>query len=254
MENSTSELKKKLISDWGQMKDQYPIVMNRSIVSDDPVKTDFLNSIEGFKSAEEIGAYFALSPTEAQLIFTDLLNLGAVRFLDKTERFAYLKQHSIELERNLEFAKSERVKLSGEAYYLNKQIKDREHVTESIKQRITELEEGMKGRSAELLTLKEKSTAMWDNNSELFGLAKEIKDKSQRIKNGLEKLEQELPRAVKKKAKIADRLNKANELRQFSEGKNKIIEKKLVDYHDALDDVREHLLDVKMHVDDLSGK
>ncbi|MBF0493479.1 MAG: hypothetical protein HQM15_11970 [Deltaproteobacteria bacterium] len=252
MENSASQLKKKLMLGWDTMKDCYPLVVDRDVVAGDPVKTDFLSCIEGLKSADEIRQYFTLDQSEAHLIFRDLLDSGAIRFLEATERFTYLKQQRVELERQLEFVKSESVRLSGESCYLVKQIKDREIATEAFKQRIPQFEEGMKESFSQLSSLKEKSVALWDVNAELFGLSKEVKDKSARIKAGLEKLDRELPLVMKRKIKVADRLKKVDEWRHATEDKNKNIENRLVDYHDALGDVREHLLDVKMRVGDLS--
>ncbi len=251
MDNS-SGLKKKLSENWDQIKNKYPVVSRAEAVADDPIKVDFLQSIDGIKSAEEIGRFFTLSSSESQMIFTDLMNLGAIRFLEDSERLGYLKNHANELERNLTFLRSERERLRGESLYLSKQIREKTDETEKYKTRLPELAETLKELTDNLGSQQSRSAQLWEENSELFGVAKDVKHKTAVIYEGLGKLEHELPRVIKKKSKMAERFKKTDEMRHTGIDKNKEIEKKLFDYHDALNEVHEYLEDTKLRVKSFS--
>ncbi len=253
MDNS-SELKKKLLDSWDQIKEKYPTVIAPEAVSGDPVKVDFLSCIDGLKTAEEIQQFFTLSSSEAHLIFADLLNLGAIRFLDDAERLAHLKHHALELDRNVSFLRSERERLKGESLYLNKQVRQKLNETDVFKTKLPELEESHRELSGNLGSLQIKAEALWEQNAELFGVAKDIKHKSATIRSGLEKLENDLPKVMKKKTKMVERFKKSEEMRHSGTDKNKVIEKRLFDYHDALSDVREYLEDTKLRVKSFSDE
>ncbi|MGK5084620.1 hypothetical protein WDW37_15095 [Bdellovibrionota bacterium FG-1] len=243
-----SELKRKLLDSWDQIRSKYPIVVAAEVVAGDPVKTDFLSCIDGLKTAEEIEQFFTLNASEAHLIFTDLMNVGAIRFLDDGERLGYLKRHAIELERNLVFLRSERERLRGESLYLNKQTREKMLEVEAFKTKIPAQEEACQQLTGNLNSLQAKSQGLWEQNAELFGVAKDVKHKTDVIKTGLEKLEDQFPKVMRKKVKVAERYRKNEEMRHTSKDKNAAVEKKLFEYHDALSEVREYLEDTKLRV------
>ncbi len=252
--DNTSELKKKLLDSWDQIKGKYPTVIAPDLVLGDAVKVDFLTCVDGLRTAEEIQQFFTLSSSEAHLIFTDLLNLGVIRFLEDGERLAYLKNHVLELEKNMGFLRSERESLRGESLYLGKQVQDKLNETEAFKIKLPELTEAHLQLTENLSSLKANSETLWDQNAELFGVAKDIKHKATAIKTGLAKLETDLPKVMKKRTKVVDRFERSEEIRHSSADKNKVIEKRLFDYHDALSDVREYLEDTKLRVKGFSEK
>ena len=53
-----AQLKKKLMNSWDHMKKRYPVVRSVELVSGDAAKEEFLRSIDGLKSAEEIACVF----------------------------------------------------------------------------------------------------------------------------------------------------------------------------------------------------
>ena len=128
-----AELKKKLMNSWDQMKKRYPVVRSVERVSGDTAKEEFLRSIDGLKSAEEIGAYFTLEPSEAHLIFSDLLQLGAIRFLEDAERFGYLRKQNLELKQKYDFQMAERNRLIGEELYLSERIKEKKKALQLLR-------------------------------------------------------------------------------------------------------------------------
>ena len=99
MTSNTSLLKQQIFNSWDQMKSRYPVVVNIKAVKGDTVKEDFLRYIDGSRSAEEVRDFFTLDTSDAHLIFSDLLNVGAVRFLQDAERLPYLKRYNQELKK-----------------------------------------------------------------------------------------------------------------------------------------------------------
>src|SRR3972149_4637950 len=203
-----TQLKKKLMNSWDQMKQKYPVVRSMELVSGDAAKVEFLRSIDGMKSAEEIGAYFTLEPSEAHLIFSDLLQLGAIRFLEDAERFGYLRKQNLELKQKFDFQMAERNRLIGEELYLSERIKEKKKALSELKERLPELNKSLEEHDLTLSSLKQNYHDLWESNSELLGLEKDMKGKEQQIKQAIERLEAEFPKLLKKKIRVITRLKK----------------------------------------------
>jgi hypothetical protein len=154
------QLKKKLMNSWDQMKQKYPVVRSMELVGGDPDKEEFLRTIDGLKSAEEIGAYFTLEPSEAHLILSDLLQLGAIRFIEDAERLGYLKKQNLELKQKFDFQMAERNRLLGEELYLTKRIKEKKKATAELKERLPEVNESLEEHELNLASLRQNYNAL----------------------------------------------------------------------------------------------
>ncbi len=251
MDNQLSALRSRLSNSWDAMKVRYPIVINADLVKADPVKSDFLNHIDGLKSTDELKDYFTLNNSEAHLIFTDLLNAGALRFLEEAERLDYLKNQRTELKRNLEFQKAERNKLRGEKLYLSKRISEKENTIASINEKTPPLKENILELTSRLSTLKISEEELTEYNAELFSLVRDIKLKEELVKKVLEKLDYEMPKATKQKMRVVNKIVNANKKISTTSEKNMELENKLIDYHEAINEARDYLEDVRGRVEDI---
>ena len=251
MNEKSSELKKQISASWDLMKVRYPIVVHAGAVQHDEVKGEFLGYIDSIRSAEEIREYFGLGTSDAHLIFTDLLNLGAIRFLDDQERLPFLKQQQVELKKKVDFLRAEKNKLVGEDLYLNRQTKEIANLTQHYREEIPKLKGTVGEVSGKIGSLRADAEKLWDSNSELFGLAKEMKIKEKKIKEALERLEDEVPKLIKKKTRLVQRLAEFDEKVVTSKIAEAKTEKTLVYYRDVVEDVSEYLEDTKVRVDHL---
>ena len=249
--NMQVQLKKKLMNSWDQMKQKYPVVRNMELVSGDPDKEEFLRTIDGLKSAEEIGTYFTLEPSEAHLILSDLLQLGAIRFIEDAERLGYLKKHNLELKQKFDFQMVEHNRLLGEELYLNKRIKEKKKAISELKERLPELNKSLEEHELNLASLRQNYNALWESNSELLGLGKDMKSREQQIKQAIEMLEAEFPKVLKKKTRVITKLKKTEDAHNQHATSNDKLAKRLIVYRDTADEMRDYLEDAKVRIDDL---
>ncbi|MBF0205761.1 MAG: hypothetical protein HQK53_02620 [Oligoflexia bacterium] len=248
MNNKSTTLKETIHQSWDKIKVRYPMVIDETPVKGDPVKTEFLRYIDGLKNVEEISHYFTLEPGEAHLIFSDLIAIKAIRFIDDFERLVFLKRRNSELKGNYDFLVAEQNKLSGEKYYLCKQIAAREKEMLSITEAIPGLEQKLQEFNNELDILKSSSSELWNYNSELLGLFKDMSSKEQEINGLLEEIESAYPKAIKKKKRMSKLLQEVDERVVDANTKNLTLKRKISVYQDALSDVRECLFDANVHI------
>ena len=246
-----AQLKKNLMKSWDDMKKRYPVVRSVELVSGDTAKEEFLRNIDGLKSAEEIGAYFTLEPSEAHLIFSDLLQLGAIRFLEDAERFGFLRKQNLELKQKFDFQMAERNRLIGEELYLSERIKEKKKAISELKERLPELNKSLEEHERTLSSLRERYNGLWESNSELLGLAKDMKGREQQIKQAIEMLEAEFPKLLKKKTRVVTKLKKTEEAQVQHITRNDNLDRRLVVYRDTIDEMRDYLEDSKLRIDDL---
>jgi len=244
-----AELKKKLMNSWDQMKKRYPVVRSVERVSGDTAKEEFLRSIDGLKSAEEIGAYFTLEPSEAHLIFSDLLQLGAIRFLEDAERFGYLRKQNLELKQKYDFQMAERNRLIGEELYLSERIKEKKKALSELRERLPELNQSLEEHNLTLSSLKQNYHDLWESNSELLSLGKDMKNRKQQIKQTIERLEAEFPKLLKKKIRVITKLKRTEEAQAQHVTRNDKLDKQLLVYRDTIDEMRDYLEDAKLRID-----
>jgi len=249
--STQSQLKKKLLQSWDQMKQRYPVVRSMDLVNGDPDKEEFLRTLDGFKSAEEIAMYFTLEPSEAHLIFSDLLQLGAIRFIEDAERLGYLKKQNLELKQKFDFQIAEHNRLLGEELYLNERIREKKKATAELKEELPELNKSLEEHELNLASLRQNYNALWESNSELLGLVKDMKSRENQIKLAIEMLEVEFPKLMKKKTRGITKLKKIEEAQnQQATGIDKL-DKRLLVYRDTVDEMRDYLEDAKSRIDDL---
>jgi hypothetical protein len=246
-----AQLKKKLMKSWDHMKPRYPVVRSMEPVSGDAAKEEFLRSIDGLKSAEEIALYFTLEPSEAHLIFSDLLQLGAIRFLEDAERLGYLKKHNLELKQKFDFQMAERNRMAGEELYLTERIKEKKKGISELKERLPGLNQSLEEHNRTLADLSRNYHALWESNSELLGLAKDMQSREQQIKQAIERLEAEFPKVLKKKTRVITKLKKTEEAQVQNVTRNDKLDKRLLVYRDTVDEMRDYLEDAKLRIDDL---
>jgi hypothetical protein len=246
-----AQLKKKLMNSWDHMKKRYPVVRSVERVSGDAAKEEFLRSIDGMKSAEEVGAYFTLEPSEAHLIFSDLLQLGAIRFLEDAERFGYLRKQNLELKQKFDFQMAERNRLIGEELYLSERIKEKKKAISELKERLPELNKSLEEHNLTLSSLRQNYNDLWESNSELLGLGKDMKGKEQQIKQAIEMLEAEFPKVLKKKTRVITKLKKTEDAQVQNVTRNETLDRRLLVYRDTVDEMRDYLEDAKLRIDDL---
>jgi DNA repair exonuclease SbcCD ATPase subunit len=246
-----AQLKKKLMKSWDHMKKRYPMVRSVELVSGDAAKEEFLRSIDGLKSAEEIAAYFTLEPSEAHLIFSDLLQLGALRFLEDAERLGYLKKQNLELKQKFDFQMAERNRLIGEELYLTERIKEKKKAISELQERLPELNKSLEEHNRTLASLKQNYNDLWDSNSELLGLGKDMKSREQQIKQAIESLEAEFPKVLKKKTRVITQLKKTEDAKVQNVTRNDKLDRRLLVYRDTVDEMRDYLEDAKLRIDDL---
>ena len=246
-----AQLKKKLMKSWDHMKKRYPMVRSVELVSGDATKEEFLRSIDGLKSAEEIAAYFTLEPSEAHLIFSDLLQLGALRFLEDAERLGYLKKQNQELKQKFDFQMAERNRLIGEELYLTERIKEKKKAISELQERLPELNKSLEEHNRTLAGLKQNYKDLWDSNSELLGLGKDMKSREQQIKQAIESLEAEFPKVLKKKTRVITQLKKTEDAKVQNVTRNDKLDRRLLVYRDTVDEMRDYLEDAKLRIDDL---
>jgi DNA repair exonuclease SbcCD ATPase subunit len=246
-----TQLKKKLMNSWDNMKTRYPVVRSMEPVSGDAAKEEFLRSVDGMKNAEEIRAYFTLEPSEAHLIFSDLLQLGAIRFLEDAERLGYLKKQNVELKQKFDFQMAERNRLIGEELYLSERIKEKKKAISELKERIPELDKSLEEHEHTLSSLKQSYNELWESNSGLLGLGKDMKSREQQIKQAVEMLEAEFPKVLKKKTRVITKLKKTEDAQYEQAARNDNLDRRLLVYRDTVDEVRDYLEDAKLRIDDL---
>lgn len=250
-DTTPSQLKKKIMSSWDQMKSRYPVIRSMDLVKGDTTKEEFLRYIDGLKNTDDIRAYFTLDPSEAHLIFSDLLNLGAIRFLEDAERLGYLKKHNLEIKQKLDFLMAERNKLAGEEFYLSKRTQEKKQAIEELRERLPALHKTLDEHSRRLSGLMQEHNDLWESNSELIGLAKDMKSKERQVKQALDRLEYEFPKLLKKKTKIIGKLKKTEEKNFQNASRNDRLNKRLLVYQDTIDEMCDYLEDAKTRVDDL---
>jgi len=246
-----AQLKKRLMNSWDHMKKRYPVVRSVEPVNGDAAKEEFLRSIDGMKSAEDIAAYFTLEPSEAHLIFSDLLQLGAIRFLEDAERIGYLRKQNLELKQKFDFQMAERNRLIGEELYLSERIKEKKKAISELRERLPELNKSLEEHNLTLASLTQNYHDLWESNSELLGLGKDLKAKERQIKQAIEMLETEFPKLVKKKTRVIARLKKTGDAQDQHASGNDKLDRKLRVYRDTVDEVRDYLEDAKLRIDDL---
>jgi DNA repair exonuclease SbcCD ATPase subunit len=246
-----AQLKKKLLNSWDHMKRRYPVVRSVEVVAGDSAKVEFLRSIDGMKSADDIAAYFTLDASEAHLIFSDLIQLGAIRFLEDAERLGYLKKQNLELKRKYDFLMAERNRLLGEEVYLSERIKEKKHAIGELKDRLPALDASLETHNDTLGTLRQNYNGLWESNSELLGLGKDMKAKEQQISQAIERLEREFPKLLKKKTRVIERLKKTEEAKVQYASSNDKLDSRLLVYRDTVDEMRDFLEDAKLRIDDL---
>ncbi|MBF0106445.1 MAG: hypothetical protein HQM16_14105 [Deltaproteobacteria bacterium] len=247
----TPAIKQKLMSSWDQMKICFPVVVDQTRVRGDAAKEEFLGFVDGVRSAEEISEYFTLDASEAHLVFSDLLNTGAIRFIDDTERLAYLKQRAVEIKRNMDFLLGENNRLTGEECYLNGQIKEREREVTNIQTRIPDLTALLDELETTLKTHKDSANDLRESNSELIGITRDMRHKENKIKTVLEKMEYEYPKIIKKRTRAGDRLHRIDKTVEGSASQNEGLKQKYIIYHDAIDEMRDYFEDTVGRVKDL---
>ncbi len=246
-----AQLKKKLMKSWDHMKKRYPAVRSVELVSGDAAKEEFLRSIDGLKSAEEIAAYFTLEPSEAHLIFSDLLQLGALRFLEDAERLGRLKKQNLELKQKFDFQMAERNRLIGEELYLTERIKEKKKAISELRERLPEMNKSLEEHNRTLASLKQNYNDLWDSNSELLGLGKDMKSREQQIKQAIESLEAEFPKVLKKKTRVITQLKKTEDAKVQNVTRNDKLDRRLLVYRDTVDEMRDYLEDAKLRIDNL---
>jgi prefoldin subunit 5 len=249
--NTQAQLKKKLMNSWEQMKQKYPVVRSREVVSGDPDKEEFLGIIDGLKNAEEVGAYFTLDPSEAHLIFSDLLQLGAIRFIEDAERLGYLKKKNLELKQQFDFQMAERNRLLGEELYLTKRTKEKKKAIAELRERVPELNKSLEEHDLNLAELRQYYNSLWESNSELLGISKDMKSKEQRISQAIEMLEAQFPKLLKKKTRVITKLQKTEQVQNLHTAVNDKLASRLVVYRDTVDEMRDYLDDARLRIDDL---
>jgi uncharacterized coiled-coil DUF342 family protein len=243
------QLKKKLMNSWDQMKKRYPVVRSVERISGDAAKEEFLRSIDGQKSAEEIAAYFTLEPSEAHLIFSDLLQLGALRFLEEAERFGYLRKQNLELKQNYDFQMAERNRLIGEERYLSERLKEKKQALAELNEHFPQLNKSLEEDGLTLSTLRQNYNDLWESNSELLGLEKDLKAREQQIKQSIETLEAEFPKLLKKKTRVITKYRKTEEAQVQHAVRNDKLDRRLLVYHDTVDEMRDYLQEAKSRID-----
>ena len=246
-----AQLKNKLMKSWDHMKKRYPMVRSVELVSGDATKEEFLRSIDGLKSAEEIAAYFTLEPSEAHLIFSDLLQLGALRFLEDAERLGYLKKQNQELKQKFDFQMAERNRLIGEELYLTERIKEKKKAISELQERLPGLNKSLEEHTRTLAGLKQNYNDLWDSNSELLGLGKDMKSRERQINQAIESLEAEFPKVLKKKTRVITQLQKTEDTKVQNVTRNDKLDRRLLVYRDTVDEMRDYLEDAKLRIDDL---
>ncbi|MBF0299472.1 MAG: hypothetical protein HQK51_12175 [Oligoflexia bacterium] len=248
MKKTSLTIKKQLLSSWDQMKVKYPIVVDKSPVQDDAVKKEFLNYVDGLMSVEEISQYLTLEASEAYLIFSDLLAIKVIRFIDNYERLALLNRQTAELKNNLDFLTAEDNKLKGEQYYLNKQIANKQKEISTIEDLIPQLQQQLKEFNSEIDNLKTNSLELWSYNSDLLGLVKDMSLKEKQINTILVEIEESIPKLIKKKKRMSELLKSADERVNDIEVKNVKLKRLLSLYHESVEEVRDYLFDTKTHI------
>jgi DNA repair exonuclease SbcCD ATPase subunit len=246
-----AQLKKKLMNSWDHMKKRYPVVRSVEPVRGDTAKEEFLQSIDGMKSAEDIAAYFTLEPSEAHLIFSDLLQLGAIRFLEDAERFGYLKKQNLELKQKFDFLMAERNRLVGEEVYLSERIKEKKKAISELRERLPDLNKSLEEHDLTLSSLRQNYNDLWESNSELLGLGKDMKAKEQQITQAIDMLEREFPKLLKKKTRVITRIKKTEDAQDQHASGNDNLDRRLLVYRDTVDEMRDYLEDTKLRIDDL---
>lgn len=249
--NVQAHLKKKIMTSWDQMKQKYPVVRSRELVSGDPDKEEFLRTIDGLKSAEEIGAYFTLEPSEAHLIFSDLLKLGAIRFIEDAERLGFLRKLNLEYKQKFDFQMAERNRLLGEELYLTKRIKEKKKAIAELRESLPEMNKSLEEHDLILANLRQNYNNLWESNSEFLGLGKDMKSREQQIQRAIELLEAEFLKVLKKKTRVVTRLKKTEQAQNLHATGNDKLANRLHLYRDAVDEMRDHLDDARLRIDDL---
>jgi DNA repair exonuclease SbcCD ATPase subunit len=244
-----AQLKKRLLTSWDQMKKKFPMVRSLERISGDAAKEEFLRTIDGLKSAEEIAAYFTLEPSEAHLIFSDLLQLGAIRFLEDAERFGYLRKQNLELKQKYDFQMAERNRLIGEELYLSERLKEKKKALSALQEHFPRLNQSLEEDSRTLATLRKDYADLWESNSELLGLEKDMKAREQQIKQSIEMLEAEFPKLLKKKTRVIAKVRQTEEAQVQHAARNDKLDRRLLVYRDAVDEMRDYLEDAKLRID-----
>jgi hypothetical protein len=249
--STQAQLKQKLMNSWDQMGKRYPVIRSMEPVIGDTAKEAFMRSIDGLKNAEEIAAYFTLEPSEAHLIFSDLLQLGAIRFLEETERLGYLRKQNLELKQHFDFQMAEHNRLIGEELYLSERIKEKKMSLSELQERLPDLLKSLEEHNRTLAMLGQNYQDLLESNSELLGLAKDMKSKELQISQAIEMLEAEFPQLMKKKTRVITQLKKteAEQAQQFTV--NDRLDRRFLLYRNTVDEMRDYLEDAKLRIDDL---
>jgi len=172
---------------WDEMKSKYPLVIKtnaeeKNFPNLDSTRIGFLKYVDGVKSSEEVRDYFMLSSSDAHYILSDLLNMGALRLIDGEELLAYWSAQNLELERELEFHRSNKEKLEGEHFYLSNQIERHSKIIQSSVKRSPILSNLLKQLSGKTQEVSTSALVLWEFISELSLLAQDIRSFSEKTK------------------------------------------------------------------------
>ena len=126
-----------------------------------------------------------------------------------------------------------------------------EKATNFYAENIPKLKQTIDGIHGKLEPLKENALELWDSNSELLGLTRDMKNKEQQIRVAMERLEEELPKVMKKKGRIGEQLKALDTKVSLNRIETDKTEKKLLLYREAIDEVGEYLEDTKGRIDDM---
>ena len=252
MNNSTkTHLQAKLSKNWELIKDRYPIVVNPDAILDDAVQHDVLAYFDGLKSSEEIRVYLTLNESESNMIFTDLIRAGAIRFLEDVERPKYLKQQNIELKRNYDFLFSEKNRLAGENLYLEGQVKEKEAILREGESKIPENQKILADFNQKTEQLKGAPDHLFQDNADLLYIKNEMADKEEKVSEVLVELEDGLPRLIRRKLKLGEMIERAGDNVDQREQESKDNRRRLSSYRDTIDELRNDLLDTKSRIREL---
>jgi chromosome segregation ATPase len=146
---------------------------------------------------------------------------------------------------------AERNRLIGEELYLTERIKEKKKAISELQERLPELNKSLEEHNRTLAGLKQNYKDLWDSNSELLGLGKDMKSREQQIKQAIESLEAEFPKVLKKKTRVITQLKKTEDAKVQNVTRNDKLDRRLLVYRDTVDEMRDYLEDAKLRIDDL---
>jgi chromosome segregation ATPase len=120
-----------------------------------------------------------------------------------------------------------------------------------LQERLPELNKSLEEHNRILAGLKQNYNDLWDSNSELLGLGKDMKSREQQIKQAIESLEAEFPKVLKKKTRVITQLKKTEDAKVQNVTRNDKLDRRLLVYRDTVDEMRDYLEDAKLRIDNL---